>query len=270
MKRVQVRHPLARTGRRRRFAPFRGFLVLALFLFSAFPWLSAGSARAADKPVSDFFSVNGVRIHYLVQGSGSPVVLIHGWYSSAQLNWVDPGTMAVLARHHMVIALDLPGYGRSDRPDGPDAYGEQWIEDINHLLDHLAVPKAHIVGYSLGGMIALKFVVKYPQRVVSGALGGMGYMKQGGVLQKIWGGMRGSSSQNVGELALTPDQVRTVRTPMEILVGSNDPVRRLYVDPLLAIRSDWPVVEIDGAGHLTCIFKSQFKQELARWLDQNR
>lgn len=228
-----------------------------------------GSARAGNPPVSDFLSVNGVRVHFLVQGEGAPVVLIHGWYSSAALNWVDPGIMAALAGSHRVIALDLPGYGRSDRPKASDAYGAHWIEDIDRLLDHLAVRKAHVVGYSMGGMVALKFVVDHPERVKSVALGGMGYMKQGGALQKVWAAMKEPSSRGVSQLALTADQVRTVGAPVEILIGSRDSMRKLYVDPLLAVRNDWPVVEIEGADHITCILKSQFRDELAKWLDRN-
>jgi pimeloyl-ACP methyl ester carboxylesterase len=229
-----------------------------------------GGAARAEPPGADVLAVKGVRIRCFVQGSGSPVLLIHGWHSSAQLNWIAPGTMAALARTHRVIALDLPGYGGSDKPDMADAYGEQWVEDVVQVLEHVGAAKAHVVGYSLGGLIALKFIVDHPDRVLSGTLGGMGYMRQGGALQRVWAGMRDVSARSVRELALTPERVRSVRAPVEIVVGSNDPVRKLYVDPLLAIRTDWPVVEIDDADHITCIFKRQFRDELTRWLDRDR
>jgi len=238
-------------------------VVLVALLASA-----GGGASADDRPASDFFSVDGVRIHYLVQGSGTPVLLVHGWYSSAELNWAAPGIVAALARNHRVIAPDLPEYGRSDKPAGAAAYGEQWIEDMARLLDHLSVPKAHIIGYPMGGMVALKFTARHPDRAVSQLLGGMGYMREGGALQKTWAGMRDTASRSVSELALTPEQVKAVRTPTEIVVGGKDFVKKLYVDPLLAVRRDWPVVEIDGADHISCILKSQFRDELARWLDR--
>jgi pimeloyl-ACP methyl ester carboxylesterase len=235
---------------------FAWALVLALF---------AGPVRA-DQPVSAYLSLKGVNIHYIVQGSGSPVVLVHGWQSSAQLNWQAPGILAALARKHRVIALDLPGYGRSDRPAAADAYGAQWIEDVLGLLDHLAVRQAHIVGYSMGGMVALKFTADHPDRVMSVALGGMGLLRRGGGMQQAWTFMPDTASRGVAELALTPEQVKSVRAPVEIVVGSNDPVRRLYIGPLLEVRRDWPVVEIADADHLTCLFKAQFIDELARWL----
>ena len=78
------------------------------------------------------------------------MVLIHGLYSSARINWQLPGTLAALAEDHQVIALDLPGYGRSDRPSAAAAYGLQWVEDIVLLLDRLNIGKVHIVGYSMG------------------------------------------------------------------------------------------------------------------------
>ena len=82
----------------------------------------------AEPATSAFFYVNGVRIHYLVQGSGPPVVLIHGWQSSAEATWEKPGTIAALARNHRVVALDLPGYGRSDKPVTSDAVSlDSWV-----------------------------------------------------------------------------------------------------------------------------------------------
>ena len=246
-------------------APWHGLLAVC----AAVLWILGGPA-GAQSPASRFISVNGVKIHYLEQGSGSPVVLIHGWYSSAWLNWGAPGTMAALARNHRVIALDLPGYGRSDKPDAPGAYGEQWIDDIGRLMDHLAVPKAHIIGYSMGGLVGLKFIVEHPDRVLSGALGGMGYMRQGSVQQQTWTWMPQESARAVSALALAPEQVREIRAPVEILIGSNDPIGAVYVAPLLAVRNDWRVVEIEGADHITCIGKQQFKDELAKWLAQRR
>jgi pimeloyl-ACP methyl ester carboxylesterase len=225
----------------------------------------------AEPATSAFFSVNGISIHYLVQGNdGPPVVLIHGWASSAEGTWETPGTMAVLARNHRVIALDLSGFGNSDKPATPDAYGVQWSEDVGSLLDHLAIDKAHIIGYSMGGIVTLKFAVDHPDRMLTGALVGMGLVEQGGAEQQEWAQMHDQASRSVADLALTSDQVKAVRLPFEMLVGSNDPARRLVVEPLLAVRRDWPVVEIADADHVSCLFKSQFKDELASWLDRNR
>jgi pimeloyl-ACP methyl ester carboxylesterase len=245
-------------------------IICALFLLSRSAWAA---------PESAFFDANGVKIHYVREGSGEPVVLIHGLYSSASMNWQAPGIFEKVAADHDVIALDLPGHGQSDKPNDIAAYGDQMAEDVILLMDHLQIKKAHIVGYSLGGLIAFELIVDHPDRVLSGALGGMGWMAEGGFLQSEWehmglGACFSSTPlvcvHSVGQLALTKEQVLAVKVPMEVIVGDRDPVRKLYVVPLQGVRTDWPVVEIEGAGHITCIMKPAFTDELLRWLDLKR
>jgi pimeloyl-ACP methyl ester carboxylesterase len=218
-----------------------------------------GAVGAVD---SHMFDARGVKIHYLVAGSGEPVVLIHGLYSSARMNWQLPGIIDALAEDHQVIALDLPGYGLSDRPAAPDAYGFQWIEEIVLLLDRLNVRRAHFVGYSMGGIVILRFIADHPDRVLSGTLGGMGWLPEGSELQKLWEHMRDPAAKGVGRLALSPDELQAIRLPVLVLVGDRDPIKQVYVAPLRAVRSDWPVIDINDAGHLNCIFKKQFAKEI--------
>lgn len=232
-------------------------------------WLGRPSTSIAAAE-SQFFDAKGVKIHFLIEGTGEPVVLIHGLDSSARVNWQMPGTIDALARDHQVIAIDLPGYGESDKPDDPAAYGEQWIDDVILLLDRLNIRKAHIVGYSMGGMVALKLIAEHPERVISGTLGGAGWLREDSILQKIWAHMRSPGARSISELALTADQLKAIRIPVEILVGDRDPMKKLYVEPLESVRSDWRVIEIEGAGHLNCIVKKQFIDELEKWLDMNR
>jgi pimeloyl-ACP methyl ester carboxylesterase len=246
--------------------PHRQILVAAAALSL---WLGrpANSIAAAE---SQFFDAKGVKIHFLIEGTGEPVVLIHGLDSSARVNWQMPGTIDALAKDHQVIAIDLPGYGESDKPADPAAYGEQWVDDVILLLNHLNIRKAHIVGYSMGGMVALKLIAEHPERVISGTLGGAGWLRKDSILQKIWTHMRTPGARSITELALTADQLKAIRIPVEILVGDRDPMKKLYVEPLESVRSDWRVIEIEGAGHLNCIFKKQFIDEIEKWLDMNR
>jgi len=244
----------------------RQILVAAMALFL---WLGRPSTSMAAAE-SQFFDAKGVKIHFLIEGTGEPVVLIHGLDSSARMNWQMPGTIDALARDHQVIAIDLPGYGESDKPADPAAYGEQWIDDVILLLDHLNIRKAHIVGYSMGGMVALKLIAEHPDRVISGTLGGAGWLREDSILQKIWTHMRSTGARSISELALTADQLKAIQIPVEILVGDRDPMKKLYVEPLESVRSDWRVIEIEGAGHLNCIVKKQFIDELEKWLDMNR
>jgi pimeloyl-ACP methyl ester carboxylesterase len=252
-----------------------------LAVFAVIVCLAAvGPAGAADQPAVRTLTSKGIKIAYLVQGTGEPVVLIHGWLSSAGINWALPGTTALVARNHRVIALEVRGHGLSDKPTKEAAYGPELVEDVVRLLDHLKIKKAHVVGYSMGGIIALNLIVKHPDRVRSGTLGGMGWLQAGGVAQ--WGFAQiGRNDPNakalvlcgrsLARLALTEKQIKSIRVPVTVLVGDEDDfVKKLYVEPLRRVRKDWPVVEIKGANHLSCVFKPQFREEIAAWLEKNR
>ncbi|HEY7087901.1 MAG TPA: alpha/beta hydrolase [Tepidisphaeraceae bacterium] len=239
---------------------------------------AAGRLASAAMPQFGTFDSGGVKIAYVTAGSGEPVVLVHGLQSSADLNWQLPGTFALLAEHYHVIAMDLRGHGRSDKPESEDAYGEPMVQDIVGLMDQLKIEKAHVVGYSLGGIIVMKFMVEHPDRVISGMLGGMGWLREGSALQAFFERVPATRESSrtplavvhgISKLAITEAQLRGIKLPVEVLVGDRDPCKRLYVEPLEMVRKDWPVVEIQDAGHLNCVAKEQFKQELAKWIAKN-
>jgi pimeloyl-ACP methyl ester carboxylesterase len=117
------------------------------------------------------FLSNGVRLRYLVQGHGAPVVLVHGMTLDVESQWGEAGIMKALAKDYQVIAFDCRGHGRSDKPHEPAAYGLEMVEDVRRLLDELHITKAHIVGYSLGSSVALKFLTAHPERCLSAVLG---------------------------------------------------------------------------------------------------
>lgn len=238
--------------------------------------LVAREALAADG--AHEFDSKGVKIHYLVAGQGEPVVLIHGLYSTAAINWQLPGTVRLLSESYQVIAPDVRGHGQSGKPDKESEYGVELVEDVVRLLDHLHIEKAHIVGYSMGGMITMKLAVLHPDRVRSIVLGGMGWLRDGSGLAGFWSHVPERQQQRaetpnallrtLGQLAITEDELKAIRLPVSVLVGDRDPVKAMYVVPLERVRPEWPVSEIDGAGHFLCIVKPQFKEELKRQLDR--
>lgn len=124
-----------------------------------------------------YFDSNGVKIHYVVQGAGEPVVLIHGLTANIQMQWVMPGILSKLAKEYQVIALDNRGHGKSGKPHDPKQYGPEMVNDVVRLLDHLKLAKAHIVGYSMGGFMTNYLVNTHPQRVLTATLGGAGWSK---------------------------------------------------------------------------------------------
>jgi pimeloyl-ACP methyl ester carboxylesterase len=241
------------------------FAVLALHA-------QLGCSRAADKPTAGTFDANGVKIAYTVQGKGEPVILIHGFLSSGWVNWDLPGITALLARDFQVITFDVPAHGNSDKPTKDDAYGMELVEDVVRLMDHLKIEKAHVVGYSMGGIITAKLLAKHPDRVLSGTLGGMGWLREGGWEQKFYaasgkdGKPLGLCFRGLAKLALTEEEIKSIRVPVIVLVGDRDEVKKLYVDPLNPVRKDWPVIEIKDGDHLSCILKPQFKEEIQKWL----
>ena len=121
------------------------------------------------------FIFNGVPIQYSIEGKGEPVVLIHGLFASARINWRISGIIKALAKDYQVIAMDVRGHGGSGKPKEDEAYGVEMMEDVVRLLDHLNIQKAHVVGYSMGGMITMKLLTRHPDRVRSAILGGMGW-----------------------------------------------------------------------------------------------
>ena len=108
-----------------------------------------------------YATVNGVRIHYVTIGHGPPVVLLHGGLANANY-WGNQ--VRALAPHHLVIAMDSRGHGRSTRDARPYGY-DLMADDVVGLLDTLHVRRADIVGWSDGGILGLDLAIRHPDRV---------------------------------------------------------------------------------------------------------
>lgn len=121
-----------------------------------------------------FFDSNGVRIRYIEQGAGEPVVLVHGYAGAIEAKWITSGVFQQLSKNFRVIALDCRGHGKSDKPHDVKQYGQEMALDIVRLLDHLRIQKAHIVGYSMGAAITAKLLTMEPERFLTAMLGGAG------------------------------------------------------------------------------------------------
>ena len=117
-----------------------------------------------------------VEIAYLDDGEGDPIVLVHGFASNKETNWVMPGWTTTLRRdNRRVIALDNRGHGQSTKLYDPaDYHTDIMAGDVAALIEHLDLPRADLMGYSLGSRISAVLAARRPELVRSVILGGAG------------------------------------------------------------------------------------------------
>jgi pimeloyl-ACP methyl ester carboxylesterase len=159
-----------------------------------------------------FFNSDGVKIHYVVEGKGEPLLMIHGFSGSIQ-QMTD--TFKNLSKNSQVIAMDCRGHGQSEKPHDLDAYGMNMIEDPIRLLDHLNIKKAHVSGYSMGGAIAIGIVGFHPERLISAIVGAAGWIPPGQV--------REFAGVNWNDLAESMEQGKGIAPLMLALIPEGDP-----------------------------------------------
>jgi pimeloyl-ACP methyl ester carboxylesterase len=130
---------------------------------------------ACSRAEDGYFDSKGVKIHFRILGQGEPVVLIHGFTGSLE-SW---NTLAAsLAKTHYVVSMDCRGHGKSDKPHDPKAYATEMVEDVVRLMDHVRIPKAHVMGYSMGAMITGKLIATHPDRLLSATMGGAAGLRE--------------------------------------------------------------------------------------------
>lgn len=131
------------------------------------------AARAAGAaPQERVFDSAKVPIRFIEEGAGEPVILMNGYTSDADDEWVRTGLFAAVAERHRAVALDTRGHGRSGKPHDPAAYGPEMGLDIVRLMDHLGIPRAHVVGYSMGSHVVAQLLIARPERFLTATLGG--------------------------------------------------------------------------------------------------
>ena len=129
------------------------------------------------------FHNGAVEIAYRDEGEGDPILLVHGFASSKNVNWVYPTWVSELKKNgRRVIALDNRGHGESGKLYDPAQYEVAVMAgDVIALLDHLRIERADIMGYSLGSRMTAVLALSHPQRLRSAILGGIGIgMIEGG------------------------------------------------------------------------------------------
>ena len=187
-------------------------------------------------PMKDqFFSSNGVDIRYVEDGAGAdPVILLHDRGSSIEEQWIDTRIMPTLVHQGIfrVIAMDLRGHGKS----GKAPLDAEAARDVVRLMDHLKIPRAHVVGYGLGANIATYLSVAHADRLITMTLAGGAHVPP-------------TVQDDRRELAVTPEQMKAVKAPALGLIGTADPALR----ELLELKAVMPrlgrMVSLEGETH---------------------
>jgi pimeloyl-ACP methyl ester carboxylesterase len=158
-----------------------------VFAFVAAAASSAGAQAGTGAPSSKYATVNGVKLHYLAAGEGSPVILLHGYTQTSHM-WRP--LIAELAGTHSVIAPDLRGAGKSDKPEA--GYDKKTLaQDVHALAASLGHRRVKLVGHDIGLMVAYAYAAQYPDEVESivlmdAFLPGVGDWKNVWLLRDLW------------------------------------------------------------------------------------
>jgi pimeloyl-ACP methyl ester carboxylesterase len=146
-------------------------LVSGTLLQAARPYQQAATAAPAAATLANAadqeFTADGVTLRYRDVGSGDPIIFIHG-YTATLESMV--GVANALPPTYRKVALDARGFGRSTKFGDPSRFGQNMVDDVVRLMDHLQIQRAHLVGHSMGALIAANVAARYPARVTSAAL----------------------------------------------------------------------------------------------------
>jgi pimeloyl-ACP methyl ester carboxylesterase len=245
------------------------------------------------------FTHDGVDISYLDEGAGDPIVLVHGFASNKDVNWVGPGWVTTLTRAgRRVIALDDRGHGQSSKLYDPARYSTSLMAgDVRALLDHLGIARADILGYSMGARIAAFLAVEHPDYVRSAILGGLGlHLVEGvGLPTSIAVALEAPAVRDVADQqgrmfrvfaeqtksdlralaacirgsrqTLTRAQVAAIRAPVLVAVGSKDDVAG-SAHELAALIPGAQALDIPGRDHMLAVGDKVFKQGVLDFLNQ--
>jgi pimeloyl-ACP methyl ester carboxylesterase len=118
-----------------------------------------------------YFTSDGIKIYYEIEGEGPPVVMMHGFSSSLDI-WKENNWVKNLKDKYQVILLDCRGHGKSDKPHDESFYGQIMADDVIKLMEHLSIEKTNLFGYSMGAYISFWIVLTKPEIIISAILGG--------------------------------------------------------------------------------------------------
>ncbi|MBI1321295.1 MAG: alpha/beta fold hydrolase [Candidatus Hydrogenedens sp.] len=228
----------------------RTYIALAVFLLVGYSAQGNLSGYLGYEDEGEYFFADGVKLHYLDEGAGEPVILLHGYGMNMEITWRQPGAFdALVGDGFRAIALDMRGHGYSAKPYAEERYGTEMVEDVVRLMDHLGIEKAHIAGNSLGALVGIKMLELHPDRMRSLIACGMGYMRYEGEAKQAAENLTASLARGGGFEPL----IRYLQPPDEPIgwmeVSAGDALVRMWNDEhaLLEMTRAMPQLEPDPA-----------------------
>lgn len=245
------------------------------------------------------FHNGAVEIAYLDEGEGEPIVLVHGFASSKNVNWVYPTWVSELKKHgRRVIALDNRGHGESTKLyDQEDYHIGIMASDVIALLDHLGLEQADMMGYSLGARLTGYLAQRHPKRLRSAIFGGLGIgmIEGGGPGENVAKALEAVSLDDVidpmgrmfrafadqtrsdrralaaclrGSRRLaTREEVASIAVPVLIAVGTTDQIAG-SASALAEIIPNSQVLDIPGRDHMRAVGDRVYKAGVLDFLSQ--
>jgi pimeloyl-ACP methyl ester carboxylesterase len=245
------------------------------------------------------FHHGSVELAFLDEGQGTPIVLVHGFASSKETNWVHPGWVSTLTgAGRRVIALDDRGHGQSSKLYDPaDYHTTKMASDVRGLLDYLEIEQADVMGYSMGARIAAFLALEHPALVRSMVLGGLGmHLIDGvGLPESIAEALEAPSLADVTDAqgrmfrafadqtrsdrralaacirgsrqVMTREQAASIQTPTLIAVGTKDPIAG-SAEELAAAMPNAKALPIPGRDHMLAVGDKVFKSGVLHFLER--
>jgi pimeloyl-ACP methyl ester carboxylesterase len=247
------------------------------------------------------FQHDDVEIAYLDEGEGDPILLVHGFASTKNVNWVYPTWVSELRKNGCrVIALDNRGHGDSAKLYDPAQYSIPIMAgDVVALMDHLDIERADVMGYSLGGRMTAWLGVNAPERLRSAILGGIGIamIEGGGPGERVAQALEAPSLDDVTDPAgrtfrafadqtrsdrlalaaclrgsrglMTKEEAAAISVPVLIAVGTTDEVAG-SAEALGEVIPGSEVLDIPGRDHMRAVGDKVYKTGVLDFLSRRK